>query len=252
MVINQENYIAPEFKKEAFHCPRCNVYAHQTWYFPSFRANIPRGIRTLKSASPAEASGHHFTDLSLLDELKPPASPSETFETLKLTLCSHCGELSFWIREKLVDPPKITAPLAHQDMPTSVSEYYNEAREISASSPRAAAALLRIAAKKLCESLGENESNLNRAIGNLSRKGLPQAVIMSLDTVRIVGNEGGAHEGQIDLTGEDNREIVDRLFRLINFIVEKTITEPRVIESTFGSLPENKRHAAEKRDDGKS
>ena len=247
MGINQENYIAPEFRKEAFHCPRCNVYAHQTWH----SVYMSHEIRTLKSALPAEAllSGH-LTDLTPLAALKPPASPF--VETLKLSLCSHCGELSFWIREKLVDPPKITAPLAHQDMPTSVSEYYNEAREISASSPRAAAALLRITAKKLCESLGENESNLNRAIGNLSRKGLPQAVIMSLDTVRIVGNEGGAHEGQIDLTGEDNREIVDRLFRLINFIVEKTITEPRAIENTFGSLPENKRQAAEKRDEGKS
>ena len=229
MGINQENYIAPEFRKEAFHCPRCNVYAHQTWHSAYISGISGVKIPTLK-----------------------PASPAEAFETLKLTLCSHCRELSFWIREKLVDPPKITAPLAHQDMPTSVSEYYNEAREISASSPRAAAALLRIAAKKLCESLGENESNLNRAIGNLNRKGLPRDVIMSLDTVRIVGNEGGAHEGQIDLTGQDNREIVDRLFRLINFIVEKTITEPRVIESTFGSLPENKIQAAEKRDEGKS
>ena len=222
MGINQENYIAPEFGKEAFHCPRCNVYAHQIWH---------NGSCYYSRETPGDG---------------------EEIKILKVVLCSHCREVSFWIREKLVDPPKITAPLAHQDMPASVSEYYNEAREISASSPRAAAALLRIAAKKLCESLGENESNLNRAIGNLSRKGLPQAVIMSLDTVRIVGNEGGAHEGQIDLTGEDNREIVDRLFRLINFIVEKTITEPRVIENTFGSLPENKRQAAEKRDEEKS
>ena len=248
MGINQENYIAPELGKEAFHCPRCNVYAHQTWHSAyisgviSVISVISGEITTLKPAP------------ALLEEVSLSDSDAAyTFvETLKLTLCSHCGELSFWIREKLVDPPKITAPLAHQDMPTSVSEYYNEAREISASSPRAAAALLRIAVKKLCESLGENESNLNRAIGNLNRKGLPRDVIMSLDTVRIVGNEGGAHEGQIDLTGEDNREIVDRLFRLINFIVEKTITEPRVIENTFGSLPENKRQAAEKRDEGKS
>ena len=80
---------------------------------------------------------------------------------------------------------------------------------------------------------------------------MPQTVIKSLDTVRIVGNEGGAHEGQIDLTGKDNEEIVDRLFWLINFIVEKTIAEPSEIENTFNSLPENKRQAAEKRDDGK-
>ena len=126
--------------------------------------------------------------------------------------------------------------------------YYNEAREISVSSPRAAAALLRLAAKKLCEELGEDGPNLNRAIGNLSKKGLPESIIKSLDTVRIVGNEGGAHEGQIDLTGEDNREIVDKLFKLVNFIVEKTITEPKEIKDIFASLPDDKRQGVENRD----
>ena len=71
---------------------------------------------------------------------------------------------------------------------------------------------------------------------------------MSLDTVRIVGNEGGAHEGQIDLTGKDNEEIVTRLFWLINFIVQKTITEPTEIEATFSSLPEDKKKGVAIRD----
>ena len=217
--MNQENYIAPKFQEEAFHCPRCNVYAKQIWEIV-------------------------YTQHILI------GSNSCIWE-LEVAFCSHCKEFSFWVNKKLVYPPKITAPFAHKDMSKSVLEYYNEAREISALSPRAAAALLRIAAKKLCEVLGESESNLNRAIGNLSKKGLPQTVIKSLDTVRIVGNEGGAHEGQIDLTGKDNEEIVDRLFWLINFIVEKTIAEPSEIENTFSSLPENKRQAAEKRDDGK-
>ena len=215
--MNQEDYITPVFQKEAFHCPVCNVYAHQSWYSTSYYS---RG---------------GFTGIDILET----------------ALCSHRNNYSFWIKGNLSYPLQITAPLAHKDMPETVWEYYNEARAISASSPRASAALLRIAAKKLCESLAEDEPNLNRAIGSLSKKGLPQNVIKSLDTVRIVGNEGGAHEGQIDLTGEDNIEIVDRLFWLINFIVEKTITEPSEIESAFSSLPENKRQAAEKRDEGK-
>ena len=187
--IKQIDYIAPEYHKEAFHCPRCNVYAKQIWEIV-YTPHVLVG------------------DNSLVDGLE-------------IAFCSHCEKISLWADRKLVEPKKITAPFAHKDMPESVLEYYNEAREISASSPRAAAALLRIVAKKLCESLGENESNLNRAIGKLSKKGLPENVIKSLDTVRIVGNEGGAHEGLIDLTGEDNKEIVDRLFWLINFIIEK-------------------------------
>ena len=177
------------------------------------------------------------------------AQQYKSIDELQLSWCARCGEFSLWLNKRLIHPANITAPRPHTDMPESVLEYYNEAREVSASSSRAAAALLRIAAKKLCEELGEHERNLYRAIGNLSRKGLPQSVIKSLDAVRIVGNEGGAHEGQIDLNGKDNEEIVHKLFWFINFIIEKAITEPREIENTFHALPEEKRQATEKRDE---
>ena len=213
-------YMAPEFRKEAFHCPACNVYANQTW-------NI--GVDAVRRGA---FRGGSF----------------EVSGALWVARCAHCSKNSFWINEELIYPPKITAPLAHKEMPETVAEYYNEAREVSVSSSRAAA-LLRIAAKKLCESLGESHPNLNRAIGNLSKKGFPQIVIKSLDTVRIVGNEGGAHEGKIDLTDSDNKEIVDKLFWLINFIVEKMITEPEEIENAFQSLPNDKRQGVEQRDE---
>ncbi len=215
--MNQSKYIAPEHRKGAFHCPICNVYAKQIW----------GGCYTVTYSA---------------------YRPVDMFD---IAFCTHCQKDSFWVNKKLVYPPQITAPLAHADMPEPVLEYYNEAREVSVSSPRAAAALLRLAAKKLCESLGENEPNLNRAIGNLHQKGLPQGVIKSLDTVRIVGNEGGAHEGQIDLSGQDSKEIVDTLFWLINFIVEKTITEPQAIGNVFSSLPEKQKTATARRDEKK-
>ena len=212
--MNQEKYVAPGHWKIAFHCPRCNVHANQRWY------------RTFIHES----------------------GKSSEIGALKVAYCSHCAKFSFWIDGRLVYPRQITAPLAHGDMPESVLEYYNEAREVSVSSPRAAAALLRLAAKKLCESLGENDPNLNRAIGNLHKRGLSQSVIQSLDTVRIVGNEGGAHEGQIDLTGEDSKEVVDKLFWLVNFIIEKTITEPKEVQGMFSALPEDKKQGVEDRD----
>ena len=213
--MNQKHHIAPEFKKEGFHCPHCDVYANQGWGGVFFHSHV--GFNS-------------------------------QIEKWHLALCAHCHEYSFWVEGKLVYPSQITAPLAHNDMPVDVSEYYNEAREVSASSPRAAAALLRLTIKKLCESLGENDPNLNLSIGKLSEKGLPQNVIKSLDTVRIVGNEGGAHEGQIDLSGKDNKQIVDKLFWLVNFIIEKTITDPKAIEDVFSSLPEDKKQGVEQRD----
>jgi len=43
--------------------------------------------------------------------------------------------------------------MPHLDMPDTVKELYNEAREIASESPRAAAALLRLALEKLTEEL---------------------------------------------------------------------------------------------------
>ena len=206
-------YISPSFNQRAFHCPHCHVFAHQEWY--DARLNTRTG---------------------------------NYINSLHLAYCAQCMKYSCWINEKIVYPSCVAAPPAADDMPQPVLEYYEEARSIARHSPRATAALLRLAAKKLCEWLGEDEQNLYRAIGNLRKKGLSEAVVRSLDTVRIVGNEGGAHEGQIDLTNEDDAEVVGRLFHLINIIVEKTITEPKYIEKTFGSLPEDKRKAVVDRD----
>ena len=159
--------------------------------------------------------------------------------------CVCCRQFSYWISGKLVYPKILTNPPPRGDMPDSVVGYYNEARQIAGDSPRAAAALLRLAAKKLCET----EQNLNRAIGNLKKKGLSESVIQSLDSLRITGNEGGAHEGQIDLSGEDNKPLVEKLFCLLNFIVEKTIAEPRNIEETFHSMPEGQKQSVKDRDE---
>jgi len=49
----------------------------------------------------------------------------------------------------MIHPRKLTAPIPHSDMPDDVKEIYEEARNISDISPRAAAALLRVALEKL-------------------------------------------------------------------------------------------------------
>jgi hypothetical protein len=65
--------------------------------------------------------------------------------------------------------------------------------------------------------------------------------------VRIFANEGGSHVGEIDLSGEDNEEIVNKLFKLTNFIVEKTITENREIDEIYSMIPEDKRDGIKNR-----
>ena len=49
----------------------------------------------------------------------------------------------------MIFPSGSTIPMAHTDMPESVKEIYDEAREIAGQSPRAAAALLRLALEKI-------------------------------------------------------------------------------------------------------
>lgn len=209
----ENNYKQPVFKDQNFHCPNCGVLAFQNWVYIGYLKNSFNYINELEAA-----------------------------------FCQNCKKYHLWKEGKMIFPKKLTAPIPHIDMPASVNELYEEARNISNDSPRAAAALLRVSLEKLTEELGETQGNLSIRIGNLNKKGLPQKVIQSLDTVRIFANEGGSHAGEIDLTGEDNKEIVNSLFKLVNFIVEKTISENKQIDDIYEKIPQNKKDGIVNRD----
>lgn len=63
--------------------------------------------------------------------------------------------------------------------------------------------------------------------------------------MRVIGNDA-VPPGRIDL--RDDPETVNKLFRLVNFIAHKTITEPREIEEIYNGLPTEKLTGIEKRD----
>lgn len=208
----ENNYTQPAFNKENFHCPHCGVLAYQNW-FDIYQRNS-------------------FSQ----------------YEDIRITFCQNCDEKTVWKDGKMIFPKKLTAPLPHEDMPESVKKLYEEARNVAGDSPRAAAALLRVALEKLTEELGETEGTLNTRIGNLNKKGLPQKAIQSLDIVRIFANEGGSHAGELDLSGEDNADIVSGLFKLVNFIIEKTITDDMQIEDIYQKIPKDKKEGIANRD----
>lgn len=131
-------------------------------------------------------------------------------------------------------------------MPDSVKQLYNEASLIYNKSPRAACALLRLAIDRLCNELGETDRDINKNIGELVRKGLPQAVQQALDVVRVIGNKA-VHPGQIAFDVDD-KNTATMLMRLLNIIVERMITEPKEIYSLYQGLPESVRNAIENRD----
>jgi len=210
-------YIPPEYGSKGFTCPICGTYSEQEWIYPSYSGRL------------TPVSG------------------------LAISFCRYCentgrseNTYSVWVNEKLVYPISSNAPLASEDMPEEVKEIYNEARNITTLSPNAAAALLRLALQKLVVELGCQGKNLNEDIGELIKeKKLPEKIGQSLDSVRILGNYA-VHPGEIEL--KDDIETAIKLFRLLNLIVDYTITHPKEVTELFEKIPEGKKEAIKKRD----
>lgn len=205
-----EKYTPPEYQKSAFNCPNCGAYSNQQWFETYFR---PDGFREITN--------------------------------LKYCLCTHCYTYSLWRNEKMMFPSTGNAPLANADLPEDIKEDYEEARAIMSTSPRGAAALLRLAIQKLCKHLGEKGKNINEDIGKLVQNGLPVKIQKSLDIVRVIGNDA-VHPGKIDL--KDDTTTAGKLFILVNLITDVMITQPKEIDDLFDSLPEEKKNGITNRD----
>jgi len=108
-----------------------------------------------------------------------------------------------------------------------------------------AAALLRLVIQRLLKYLGAGGKDLNEDIASLVSKGLDRRIQMSLDVVRVIGNNA-VHPGQIEL--KDDRPTANTLFSLVNLIVDSMISQPKHIEATYKSLPATAHDQIEKRD----
>lgn len=212
--MTDHKYIEPELGEDIFTCPHCWAISHQKWH----------------------------------DLYYNTTNWYNWVQWWQLCKCECCKDFSIRKWEDMIYPFMSIAPLPHEDMPNDVKELYEEASNISSLSPRAAAALLRVCLEKLTIHLWESEWNLNTRIWNLQKKWLPEKVIKWLDILRINANEWWSHAWLIDLTWKDNQEIVWKLFWLVNYIVEKVITENKEIDLMFDKLPEDKKKWIENRD----
>ena len=213
----KQNYIAPNKKLKSFTCPHCNTVSLMEYNFHQFQSDI---------------------NLRFGNE-------STTSKKLTIARCENCHNKILWIDNEYIYPDIITEE-ANEDMPNSVKQLYDEAGLIYNKSPRAACALLRLAIDRLCNELGETDRDINKNIGALVRKGLPQTVQQALDVVRVIGNKA-VHPGQIAFDVDD-KNTATMLMRLLNIIVERMITEPKEIDSLYQGLPESVRNAIENRD----
>jgi len=165
---------------------------------------------------------------------------------IEFAVCSHCGKYSLWLNQAMIHPPSGSAPPPNPDLSEDIKSDYDEARRIASISPRGAAALLRLVIQKICVRLGERGEDLNSDIANLVKRGLPEKIQKSLDSVRVIGNEA-LHPGLMDL--KDDTKTVSQLFELVNLIAAVMITQPKKVDQIFEGLPKSKREAIRKRDE---
>lgn len=130
--------------------------------------------------------------------------------------------------------PKTTLlPPPNVDLNDDIKELYLEASSIIIDSPKGATALLRLALQKLLKQVGKSGENINTDIKDLVAEGLSPKIQQALDLLRVIGNNA-VHPGQIDL--DDNTEIAQKLFGILNFITEELITKPKELEGLYADL----------------
>lgn len=163
---------------------------------------------------------------------------------LHLSVCSGCRKYILWADGKMIYPISSVTPLPVENMPMDVKEDFLEGRKVVGASPRAAAALLRLALSKLMIHLGESGKNLDDDIANLVRRGLPPKIHNALDAVRVIGRDA-VQPGEID--SRDNAHTNVTLFDLLNMIVEVMISQPKKVSELYGKLPSSKRRTTDRR-----
>lgn len=143
-----DDYVAPRFQLDAFHCPFCSTLAEQRWS-PVYRQE--------EGGDPAEVADAH------------------------LSTCSHCGETALWWAGELVAPP---APPPAQEVPSYVITDLLKTSVRDEPSPRAALALLRLALQRLLPHLDKHSGRLPQDVERLLRVGLVPMVETTLEHVR--------------------------------------------------------------------
>lgn len=254
-------YVSPAIDRTAFNCPHCGALAKQFWHTAY--------VKRMDEENPLPTSVNDDFDPSSLDleenekralivwfekmRKNRPFFDTNSFNLysppivfhLNISRCFNCDDIAIWIGEKMVYPVAGEAPEPNPDLPEDILEDYREASVILDLSPRGAAALVRLCIQKLCKELGQPGKNINDDIAALVANGLDSRIQKALDAVRVIGNNA-VHPGNMDLS--DDRATAESLFRLLNLIAEKMISEPKHVDEVYALLPPGARAAIEARD----
>ena len=254
----------PSVRETAFDCPHCRVLTTQYWYSlkaeqlkeerrvpfvfdPSFLETVdfsqiedPKEREEQKAWAKMMVKGRPF-----LWEFDSGSYSSLALCNVSISRCYNCKKVSVWVYDHLVYPRVGEAPPPNANLSEDIRRDYDEASSILDCSPRGAAALIRLAIQKLCKELGKSGKDLNADIGALVKDGLDPRIQQALDIVRVVGNHA-VHPGRLDL--RDDRATAERLFTLLNMVVDTMISQRNDLDAFYASLPEGALDAIAKRD----
>ena len=143
-------------------------------------------------------------------------------------------------------------PQPNDDLPEPIRDIFIEAAHIFAHSPRAAAALLRLALQQLLEHCGYNskckgKADINNMIAAAVADGVPTHIQQFMDITRVQGN-AAAHGNDLALNPDERRDNAEYLFTVVNTVAEHLITHPRQAQENYNKLPETIRAQITQRD----
>ncbi len=255
--------VSPSIDQTAFNCPHCGALAQQFWKAVYCADNSGNNVPTIWTDEQIDKLSDDYSDPKPSPEIEQFLRKMATGEAylekiengsyvysvarnVSIALCYNCKKLSIWVYDRLFYPNREASPIApNEDMPDDVRRDFEEAGQILQFSPRGAAALLRLSIQKLCKVMGQKGDNINEDIATLVKNGLSQQVQQALDVVRVIGNSA-VHPGQLDIRDDHTTAIL--LFKLVNIIVEKTISEHKHIADLYQNLPNGALEAIKKRD----
>lgn len=223
----------PSYGLDAFKCPHCLAYAQQEWYrlihedvYDNYE-NYSYSYYKVEDSTSNETLGFAFCD------------------------CAACRKKSVWLDRKMVYPHRNNIENPKELMPLEVKELYDEARAVFSASPRASAALLRLALELLLPHLGATKGKPNAMIGQLvEQRKVFGRVQEAMDYLRVTGNEA-VHPGILDMEGKDDAEVSLALFKILNYIVAETIESDAMVAELYRILPDRIREGIVNRDRSK-
>jgi hypothetical protein len=211
--------VTPALGAQSFTCPHCGAISHQTWYqlyaqryekeSKPWVLDITEIERIKDNTLAAENEDDHRRAMIAFLERKASKTIFDSsvrqgvvvyHQLVNLTVshCFSCNDWSVWVADNLIYPEKPTAIEPNEEMPPEVRADFNEAAAIVDTSPRGAAALLRLVIQKLMKDLNLKGKDLDADIGDLVKRGLDDRIKKALDVIRVIGNNA-VHPGQMDL-----------------------------------------------------